>query len=248
MTSGAIDSLWADRAAVLEIGAALTDAQWKAPSGCAGWSVQDVVAHMGALFWLVVDRTALPDASGVPTEAAQERYVEARRSWSADQILDDYATVSAKALAALGDLEALDVELPLGDLGTYHASLLPNAYAFDHYIHIRADLYAPRGPLDGPPPVSDALRLVPTLDWIVAAAPQQNAELLAPVDGAIAVDVTGTAGRSFTIGAGDVRATVACSAPDLVLWSTQRATWDDLGVTATGEPAAIAAARRLHIF
>ena len=139
-------------------------------------------------------------------------------------------------------------EVPLGDLGTYPASVLPTAYAFDHYTHIRADLYAPRGPLDGTPPPSDALRLAPAIDWIVAAAPQQNAELLASVDGAIAIDVTGTAARTFTIGTGDVAATVACSAHDLVLWSTQRATWDDLGVTATGRPDAIAAARRLHIF
>ena len=248
MTGGAIAALRADRAAVLDVGGALTEAEWKAPSGCAGWSVHDVVAHMGTLFWLVVDRTALPDATALPTEAAQERYVETRRSWSADQVLDDYATVSAKALDALADLEALDFELPLGDLGTYHASLLPNAYAFDHYTHIRADLFAPRGPLDGAPPPSDALRLVPTIDWIVAAAPQQNAELLGPLDGAIAVEISGTAARSCTIGAGDVRATVACTAHDLVLWSTQRATWDDLGVTATGDPAAVAAARRLHIF
>ena len=46
----------------------------------------------------------------------------------------------------------------------------------------------------------------------------------------------------------DVVATVACSAHDLVLWSTQRATWEDLDVTATGRADAIAAARRLHIF
>jgi hypothetical protein len=140
------------------------------------------------------------------------------------------------------------VEVPLGDLGTYHASLLPNAFAFDHYTHIRADLFAPRGALDGPPPPSDELRLVPTIDWIVAAAPQQNAELLAALDGAIAVDVSGTAARSFTIGTGDVVASVACPAHDLVLWSTQRAPWDDLDIIATGRVAAIDIARRLHIF
>jgi uncharacterized protein (TIGR03083 family) len=248
MTRGAIESLRADRAAVLDITGALTGAEWKAPSGCAGWSLQDVVAHMGALYWLVVDRAALPDATGVPTERAQERYVEARRSWSAGQVLDDYATVSAKALDALEDLEQLDIEVPLGDLGTYHASLLPNAYAFDHYTHIRADLFAPRGSLDGPPPPSDELRLAPTIDWIAAAAPQQNAELLAPLGGAIAVDVTGPAARSFTIGSGDVVATVACGGHDLVLWSTQRATWDALDVSAVGAPDAVAVARQLHIF
>ncbi len=245
---GPVASLRADREAVLDLGARLTDADWQAPSGCAGWSVQDVVAHMGALFWLAVDRSALPDTTGVPTEQAQEQLVAARRSWSAHQVLEDYEMVSAKALDALADLETLAIAVPLGDLGTYPASLLPNAYAFDHYTHIRADLFEPRGPLGGSPPPSDELRLVPTVDWIVAAAPQQNAELLAGVGGAIAIELAGTAARSFTIGAGDVVATVACSAHDLVLWSTQRAAWDDLDVTATGERDAVAAARRLHIF
>src|SRR5262249_45289642 len=105
MTAGAIESLRADRAALLEIAASLTAAQWQAPSGCPGWSVQDVVAHMGALYWLTVDRAALPDTSGLPTEQAQEHYVAARRPWSAAQVLDDYETVSAKALDALGHVE-----------------------------------------------------------------------------------------------------------------------------------------------
>lgn len=247
MTSGAIEALRADRAALLDICRGLGDAQWKAPSGCAGWSVQDVVAHVGALYWLVVDPSVLPDTTGVPTEQAQDLCVEARRSWSAKQVVDDYAAVSEKALDALAGLEAQDFELPLGDLGTYHAALLPNAYAFDHYTHIRADLFSPRGPLEGPPP-SDELRLEPTLDWIQAAAPQQNAELLAELDGSLLIEVEGTAARSFPIGTGDMAATVTCSAHDLVLWSTQRASWDDVEVTVTGRDEAVTAARRLHVF
>jgi uncharacterized protein (TIGR03083 family) len=248
VTAGAIESLRADRAALLEIGASLAPADWRAPSGCAGWSVQDVVAHMGALYWLTVDRSALPDTTGVATEQAQDQLVAARRSWSPTQVLDDYETVSAKALDALGHLETLEVEIPLGDLGTYPAWLLANAYAFDHYTHIRADLFAPRGPLTGSPPPSDELRLVPTIEWIVAAAAQQNERLVADLGGAVAVEVVGPAARRFTIGDGAVVATVTCGAHDLVLWSTQRASWDELDVTATGQPDAVAAARQLHVF
>ena len=87
MTSAAIRALEAERGALLETCAELTDADWKAESGCDGWSVQDVVAHLGALFWIVVDPQALPDASGLPTERAQDVYVEARRSLSPAQIL-----------------------------------------------------------------------------------------------------------------------------------------------------------------
>jgi uncharacterized protein (TIGR03083 family) len=248
MTAGAIESLRADREALLGIAAGLTEADWKAPSGCPGWSVQDVVAHMGVLFWMVVDRSVLPDVTELATEEAQDRCVAARRSWSAAQVREDYETISATAIDALVGFETLDMVLPLGDLGTYPASVLPNAYAFDHYTHIRADLFSPRGPLTSRPPASDAVRLEPTVEWIAVAAAQQNDAVISSLDGAVAVDVSGPAARRITIGEGDVVATVACSAHELVLWATQRATWDELGVTATGRPDAIAAAQKLHVF
>src|SRR5215212_1416155 len=127
MTSGATESLRADRDALLEICGGLGDAEWKAESGCAGWSVQDVVAHMAGLFWLVVDPTVLPDTTGVPTEQAQEIIVASRRSWSAQQVLDDYAEVSATALDRAAELEQADFEMDMGDFGTYPISVLPNA-------------------------------------------------------------------------------------------------------------------------
>jgi uncharacterized protein (TIGR03083 family) len=239
--------LRADRAALLELCADLGRDAWQAPSGCAGWTTQDVVAHLGALFWLVVDPSALPDTSGVPTERAQDLCVAARRDWSSSRVLEDYEAVSAKALDALADLATLDLELPLGDLGTYPASLVPNAFAFDHYTHIRADLCRPRGPLPQVPPV-DELRLVPTIDWIAAAAPQQNAAALAALDGAIEVEVSGVGARTFAIGGGDVAARVSCSGHDLVLWATQRATWAELDVVGSGLPSALALAQGLHVF
>jgi uncharacterized protein (TIGR03083 family) len=248
MASAAIESLRAERDVLLDIAAQLTDADWGSESGCAGWSVQDLVAHLGSLYWLVVDPSVLPDTADLPTEVAQDRAVESRRSWTSDRVIDDYATVSAKALDALEELETQDFELPLGDLGTYHASKLVNAYAFDHYTHIRADLFPPRGPLQGPPPPSDALRLGPTLDWIEVAAPQQNADLLAEISGAIEVTVAGTVARSFSIGTGERVVAVQCAPHDLVLWATQRASLDDLDVRATGSVDAVSAVRRLHVF
>ena len=55
--------------ALIDICGRLTDAQWQAPSGCAGWSVQDVVAHLANLFWMVVDPGQLPDTAGQPDRA-----------------------------------------------------------------------------------------------------------------------------------------------------------------------------------
>src|ERR1700677_4389248 len=123
MTNTAIEASRADREALLAICDDLSAAEWKSDSGCPGWSVQDVVAHMGALFWMVVDPSALPDTTGLLTEQAQEVLVDSRRSWSPARVVDDYRTVSASALDVLAGLATQDFEVPLGDLGTYGAAL-----------------------------------------------------------------------------------------------------------------------------
>src|SRR5260370_15306535 len=248
MTSAAMRALEAERGALLEICAELTDADWKAESGCDGWSVQDVVAHLGALFWIVVDPQALPDASGLPTARAQDVYVEARRSLSPAQILADYESVSAEGIERLSDLESQDFELALEDFGTYPASLLANAYCFDHYTHIRADLFAPRGPLTGERPPSDERRLVPAVKWIAAALPQQNAELLASLTGSVEIVVNGLASRVIRLGPGDPVARISSDAPALTRWVTQRATWEEVGAGVVGDEQHLAVARKLNVF
>ena len=245
-----IEALGTDRAQLLGICEGLDSAAWAAPSGCPGWSVKDLVAHMGALFWGVVDLAALPDISGLATEAAQEVLVRSRRSLTAGEVLDDYATVSEKALTALAGFAGADFELPLGDLGTYQAPILPAAFCFDHYTHIRADLFAPRGPLPGPVPPSDELRLAPALTWIEAALPQQNAALLHHVAGAADIVITGTAERTIRVGdrAEPASALVRSDGDACVRWITQRASWEDLGVHAEGDPAVLAVLRELKVF
>jgi uncharacterized protein (TIGR03083 family) len=245
------EALASDRAELLRICSELDDDGWNSASGCAGWSFKDVVAHMGALFWVAVDPSVLPDTTGLGTEAAQEVIVGSRRSLSGPEVLDDYAAVSEKALAVLDGFEGVDAEIPLGDLGTYPAHLLPSAYCFDHYTHIRADLFSPRGPLPGPAPSSDELRVGPALDWIGAALSQQNRRLLesSPSVGANIV-ITGTGARTIAIGdpSGAASATVRSDADTCVRWITQRASWDDLEVQAEGDPEALSVIRQLKVF
>jgi uncharacterized protein (TIGR03083 family) len=241
----AVAAVRADRAVLLEIGRSLTPAQWAAPSGCPGWSVQDVVAHLATEFWTVVDGARLPDVTGQPLEQAMEIEVESRRGLTPRVVLDDYEQVSMAGLGVLAGLAGLDAPVPLLDAGTYPLSVLPSAYAFDHYTHIRADLFAPRGPLDGPPPPSDELRAGATLDWIEAALPQQNAGAMPQAT--IEIQVTGVAARSISFGAGPVKATVTSDAPAFVRWVTQRGSWADLGVQASGDQQALTVARALKV-
>jgi uncharacterized protein (TIGR03083 family) len=244
--NAAIEAIRADRAALLDICGALTPEDWQLPSGCEGWTVQDLIAHLGVLFWASVDPSTLPDIAGLPTEEAQEVLVRGRRGLSAAEVLADYATVSELALKALADLAALDMTIPLGDLGTYPVALLPAAYSFDHYTHIRADLFRPRGPLTGPPPPSDEERLVTVLDWIEAALPQQNQAAAAA--GSYELQVTGPGPRIITFGTGQTMATVSSDADTLVRWVTQRGSWEELGVRAAGDEPALSAARKLKVF
>src|SRR5215469_923737 len=242
----ALDTVRADGAALLDIGAALTEEQWRAPSGCDGWRVPDVVTHLANLFWILAAPARLPPSDGVATEQAQEAAVRARKAMSGAAALADYKEAAAPALERLAQIETLDVEVPLGDLGTYPAALLPTAYSFDHYTHIRADLFEPRGPLRGTPPPSDAERLIPVLDWIEVALPQQNQA--AAQTCSLELEVTGAGARSISFGSGQPTATVRSDAPSFVRWVTQRGNWAELGVRATGDAVALATARTLKVF
>jgi uncharacterized protein (TIGR03083 family) len=241
----AIAAVRADRAALLEIGRTLTPAQWAAPSGCPGWSVQDIVAHLAIEFWSVVDPARLPDVTGQPFERAMELQVESRRGQSPAAVLEDYEQVSETGLQALAGLAGVDAPLPLFDIGTYPMSVLPFAYAFDHYVHIRADLFAPRGPLDTAPPPADEARTGATLDWIEAALPRQNAG--AAAEATIELQVTGAGGRTIAFGSGPVKATVTSDADAFVRWVTQRATLAEAGVQGAGDQQALAVAATLKV-
>lgn len=246
--SSAIKAVEADRAALLEILSGLQDGDWAGATGCPGWPVRDVVSHMACSFWLAVDPSRLPDPGGLPAERAADLYVESRRGLTPREIVDDYESVSAKGLEVLATAEGQDFEVPLGDVGTFPASVIPAAFAFEHYVHIRHDLVQPHGPLQAEPPACDGLRLEPTVDWIEAALPQQNAALLGRIDGAVEVRLTGGCTRTLRFGGGDVRAHITSDADAFVRWVSQRGTWEALGVQAEGDRAALEIARQLSVF
>jgi uncharacterized protein (TIGR03083 family) len=241
-----IEAIGADRDALVEIGRYLSPSEWQAESGCEGWTVKDLVAHLATLFWAVADPSKLPDTTGLPTESAQEVLVRSRRGLSPQAVLAEYEEVSEIGLQRLAELAEVDLELPLGDFGTYPASALPLAYCFDHFTHIRADLFRPRGPLAGPPPPSDKRHVAATLDWIETALPQQNPAVAEA--GLFELLVTGPQARIITFGTGQAMATISSDAWSLVRWITQRGDWEELGVQAAGDEQALSAARKLKVF
>jgi uncharacterized protein (TIGR03083 family) len=246
---GALRAIEEDRKAVLALCSQIPEAMWARESGCPGWSVQDLVSHMACSFWLAVDRTNLPDPGGLPAERAADLYVDSRRSMTPEEVVADYEQVSLRGLEMLAAVAGQDFDVPLGDVGTYPASVVPAAFAFENFIHIRCDLFPPDGPLEGEPPPADELRLAPTLDWVEASLPQQNASLLDAIGESVEVRLDGLCARTLRIGGGaDVAAHVTTDSLAFVRWVTQRGTWQDLGVRAEGDPSTLEMVRKLRVF
>jgi uncharacterized protein (TIGR03083 family) len=245
--SSAIRAIEEDRKVLLELCRHMEDSFWAKDSGCPGWSVQDLLSHMACSFWLAVDPSRLPDPGGLPAERAADLYVESRRFMTPEELVADYESVSLKGLEVLAGLEDQDFEVLLGDVGTYPASVIPTALAFEEYIHIRFDLFAPDGPLQGNPPESDELRLAPTLDWIEVALPQQNSKLLDRMDSAVEIRLGGLCERTLRIGSGEVAGHIESDSQAFVRWVTQRGTWEQLGVHADGDATALEIVRQLRV-
>jgi hypothetical protein len=166
--------------------------------------------------------------------------VSARKDWSTADVLADYETISAQAIDAFAGLQQVPLAstpIPMKTLGTHPMHLVPNAFAFDHYCHLRVDILKPTGPVDRPAPPRDELRLAPTIEWMLAGLPQMCEEALAKVVTApVRIDIIGPGARSITLGGdGDTAATIRSSSHDFVIWGTQRRPWRDFDVTIEGD-------------
>jgi uncharacterized protein (TIGR03083 family) len=103
-----IDAWAASAADLRSVAAGVGEAGWRAPSALPGWSVGDVVAHVG---WIerhllgLVDPPHEPDWSGLPhvtspISRVTEVPVDLRRSWPREQVLAEYdAAIAARETA-----------------------------------------------------------------------------------------------------------------------------------------------------
>ncbi|MFM9037512.1 MAG: maleylpyruvate isomerase family mycothiol-dependent enzyme [Actinomycetota bacterium] len=219
----------------------LTDEEWQRPSGCTGWSVRDLVAHMSSNYKETVDPSPPPaEPVQLPAERMMDLLVEPRKDWTNRQILDEYLSYCDRAvdvLASFQDEPLASTVIPLADLGSYPMHQLADAYAFDHYCHLRIDLLAPRGPISRQVSAADATRLGPAIRWMITGMPQMQSNLGRSLSAPIVLDLTGPGGGKWTIGpSGDdivvsdgasngAVATVTSSGHAFVDWGTQRSNW-----------------------
>lgn len=223
----------------------LGPADWRMDSRSAGWSISDVVAHMGASCHALFSPAALTMMRGNDIEATNDDMVEKRRARTPAEVLGEYrrcsravALVMPKALRTpLGR-----VRMPLAELGRFPARLLLSALVFDHHTHLRHDMSPALGRTA---PETDANRMAVVLEWMTAVlANQLSASKPVWLDRPFSLTLTGPGGGTWLIdpsgavmqGDAESAATrISAVALEFPEWGTKRADWRDREVTIVGD-------------
>lgn len=223
-----------------DVARSLRPDEWRAPSRCPGWSVQDLVAHLSSNFHVLVEPPAPAEpVPGLTAERAQDLLVDERRPWTAEQVLaelEQYRQPALDVLAAMQQEPLASQALTLNDLGTYPMPALADAFAFDLYCHLRVDLLAPDGPVRRQLPEADHDRLAPGIGWMLTGLPQMCPAVAAVLDRPVGLRLTGPGGGDYTLvpapdrllvtaGVADVAAVATSPAHQFVLWGTKRDDW-----------------------
>lgn len=217
--------------------------EWGLPSGCAGWSVQDLVAHTGSNFHAVAAPEAVPADAPPIAEDLQELLVVQRRGWTSQQVAEEFETYREPALATFRAVQqepTASSPITMSELGTYPLHMLADAFAFDMWCHLHIDLLAPTGPVQREVPETEDEVLAPGIGWMLAGLPQMCPSVATVLDRPLGLHLTGAGGGHWTLEPGqphlavtvgrsnDVAATVTSTAVEFVLWGTTRRPWRDL--------------------
>lgn len=237
-----------ERGAVLDLCRTLTDGEWAAASDCAGWSVKDVIAHMGAAFhgcftpWLIrVMRT--PNI-----ERSNDGDVEGRRGWEPARVLREYERWGGYLMGAVPLMQRpplAGLPIPLGDIGRYPARLLASAFVFDHHVHLRHDIATPLGRTL---PAPDADHMATVVEWLIAGLPQMCRGAMTWVDRPLTLTLEGGGGGAWMIDRGtggllridpgvrgSATAGITGAVTDFPIWGTRRRPWRDYGLVLDGD-------------
>jgi uncharacterized protein (TIGR03083 family) len=188
--------------AILALGATFTEQEWKTPTDCPGWTVQDQVAHMlgseSRLLGLPVPDHTPQEMSHVKNEIGQhnEVWVDWYRAWPGARVLQRFREVTAERLKILRAMRPEDfaapTQTPIGP-GTMRDLL--QIRIFDAWVHEQDIRRAIKRPGDLAGPVAEH-----AVGRVAMAMPYVVGRRVKPADGTTVVfAMPGAAGRTVAL-------------------------------------------------
>ena len=193
------------------------ESQWKTPTDCPGWSVQDQLSYLVGSESRILGRSA-PDHTPASTDnirndvgARNEVVVDWRRSWPGSRVLEEFRQVTGERLRSLRAMSvedfAQETQTPIGP-GTISDYL--RIRIFDAWVHlqdIRRAVGVP-GDLEGPVAEHSMARVAMAMPYVVAKKAEAH-------HGTIVVfEITGSAGRTVAVEVEENRGLLLDTVPD----------------------------------
>jgi uncharacterized protein (TIGR03083 family) len=210
-----LDQVWAS---VADLGRGLTEPEWKLPTECPGWSVQDNLAHLSAIEARLLGRPEpdhelppeLPHVKN-PFGRTNELFVDARRGWSGADVLAEFEDVTRARINVLRGYRdedfAAESWTPVGP-GTVR-DLLPFRL-FDGWVHeqdMRRATGRP-GDLDTPVAANGLDRVVKAMPFVIGK------QAAAPEGTTVVLSLAGPLAREVVVGVVNGRARILDREPD----------------------------------
>lgn len=207
-----LEEVWSSTA---RLGDSLTEAEWKAPTECPGWNVQDNLAHIIGLESVILGRpepeVTPPDGEHLKNDVGRsnEVWVEAYRELPGDAVLEEFRAVTGQRLAAL---RAPDMDFGADSwtpIGPGEVRDLLGFRTFDSWMHeqdMRRAVGKPGG-WDG-----EAARA--SLERMAVIMPMIVGKRVKPADGTTVVfEIVGPAAREIPLAMEGGRAQMLDAAP-----------------------------------
>lgn len=237
----------AQRADVLAFCASLAPADWRMNSRAEGWSIADVVAHMGAACHAMFGPALVKIIRTDGLEQINDQMVDIRRERTPTQVFGEYrrwSWVFAATTPMLVSNPVGLIRLPLAELGVFPMRALPGALVFDHHTHLAHDM-APA--LGRSAPVIDSNRMAVILEWLMAVL-SNRLRAARPVwlDRPLSITLAGPGGGSWRVersgavtpsdgGSDSDAARITGVATEFPEWVTRRAGWRERDVSVSGD-------------
>lgn len=194
-----VDQLGDVWSALVDLGHALTPADWTTPTECPGWSVQDHYAHVIGTESMLLGRATPPPAGGphVHNELGEfnEAWVAPRRARTGPEIVEELEEVAAARLAALREMtdEQLEAIGP-SPIGPVPYAVFMSVRVMDCWVHEQDVRQALGRPWRWTGPAAPAAldRLARSFGFVVG-------KRVAPAEGTLVVlEVVGPVPRQLT--------------------------------------------------